>query len=46
MPVEIWVASPEPAVGVFTKAGTCQGGLGRAGRGHSTGETLEMGIRT
>jgi len=23
--VEAWVASPEPAVGVFTPAGTCQG---------------------
>ena len=26
---EVWVASPEPAVGVFTTAGTCQGRLGR-----------------
>jgi len=25
MLVEVWVASPEPAVGVFTTAGTCQG---------------------
>src|SRR5215467_4733406 len=27
--VEAWVASPEPAVGVFTPAGTCQGRLRR-----------------
>ena len=27
--VEMWVASPEPAVGVFTTAGTCQGRLWR-----------------
>jgi hypothetical protein len=26
---EVWVASPEPAVGVFTTAGTCQGRLRR-----------------
>ena len=26
---EIWVASPEPATGVFTTAGTCQGRLWR-----------------
>ena len=25
---EVWVASPEPAVGVFTTAGTCQGACG------------------
>ncbi len=29
MPVERWVASPEPAVGVFTPAGTCPGRLWR-----------------
>jgi hypothetical protein len=29
MPVEMWVASPEPAVGVFTPAGTCPGRLWR-----------------
>ena len=29
MRVEVWVASPEPAVGVFTTAGTCQGRLRR-----------------
>jgi hypothetical protein len=29
MPVEIWVASPEPAVRVFTPAGTCPGRLWR-----------------
>jgi hypothetical protein len=29
MRVEGWVASPEPAVGVFTTAGTCQGRLRR-----------------
>ena len=27
--VKVWVASPEPAVGVFTTAGTCQGRLRR-----------------
>jgi len=27
---EVWVASPEPAVGVFTTAGTCQGRLWRS----------------
>ena len=27
MRVEVWVSSPEPAVGVFTTAGTCQGRL-------------------
>ena len=27
--VEVWVSAPEPAVGVFTTAGTCQGGLGQ-----------------
>ena len=26
---EVWVASPEPAGGVFTAAGTCQGRLRR-----------------
>jgi hypothetical protein len=26
---EVWVASPEPAVGVFTTAGTCPGRLRR-----------------
>ena len=29
MQVEVWVPSPEPAVGVFTTAGTCQGRLRR-----------------
>jgi hypothetical protein len=29
MRVEVWVSSPEPAVGVFTAAGTCQGRLRR-----------------
>jgi hypothetical protein len=29
MRVEVWVASSEPAVGVFTTAGTCQGRLRR-----------------
>ena len=29
MQVEVWVSSPEPAVGVFTTAGTCQGRLRR-----------------
>ena len=29
MRVEMWVASPEPAVGVFTPAGTCPGRLRR-----------------
>jgi len=29
MRVEMWVASPKPAVGVFTTAGTCQGRLRR-----------------
>ena len=29
MRVEVWVSSPEPAVGVFTTAGTCQGRLRR-----------------
>ena len=29
MRVEVWVASPEPAVGVFTPAGTCPGRLRR-----------------
>ena len=29
MRVEVWAASPEPAVGVFTTAGTCQGRLRR-----------------
>jgi hypothetical protein len=29
MRVEVWVSSPEPAVGVFTPAGTCQGRLRR-----------------
>ena len=29
MQEEVWVASPEPAVGVFTTAGTCQGRLRR-----------------
>ena len=29
MRVEVWMASPEPAVGVFTPAGTCQGRLWR-----------------
>jgi len=29
MQEEVWVASPEPAVGVFTPAGTCQGRLRR-----------------
>jgi hypothetical protein len=27
MRVEVWVSSHEPAVGVFTTAGTCQGRL-------------------
>ena len=26
--MEVWVASPEPAVGVFATAGTCQGACG------------------
>jgi len=43
---DMWVASPEPAVGVFTPAGTCQGSLGRAGYCHDGGETSEMGNRT
>ena len=29
MRVEVWVSSPEPAAGVFTTAGTCQGRLRR-----------------
>ena len=29
MRVEVWVSSPEPGVGVFTTAGTCQGRLRR-----------------
>jgi hypothetical protein len=29
MRVEVWVSFPEPAVGVFTAAGTCQGRLRR-----------------
>ena len=29
LPVEVWVSSPEPAVGVFTTAGTRQGRLRR-----------------
>ncbi len=29
MRVEVWVPSPEPALGVFTTAGTCQGRLRR-----------------
>ena len=29
MQEEMWVSSPEPAVGVFTTAGTCQGRLRR-----------------
>jgi hypothetical protein len=29
MRVEVWVSSPEPAVGVFTTAETCQGRLRR-----------------
>jgi hypothetical protein len=29
MRVEVWVSSPEPAVGLFTTAGTCQGRLRR-----------------
>ena len=29
MRVEVWVSSPEPAVGVFTPAGTCPGRLRR-----------------
>ena len=29
MQEEVWVSSPEPAVGVFTTAGTCQGRLRR-----------------
>jgi len=27
--VEVWVSYPEPAVGMFTTAGTCQGRLRR-----------------
>jgi hypothetical protein len=29
MRAEVWVSLPEPAVGVFTTAGTCQGRLRR-----------------
>jgi hypothetical protein len=46
MQEEVRVASPEPGVGVFTTAETCQGRLGRTGRGHGSGETTEMGNKT
>jgi hypothetical protein len=42
MLVEPWVASPEPAVGVFTPDGLGEG-LGRTGRCHTAEETAEMG---
>ena len=43
MRAEVWVASPESAVGVFTTAGTCQGGLGRARCGHGAGQRPDGG---
>ena len=35
MQEEVWVSSPEPAVGVFTTAETCQGRLRRHFRDQS-----------